>query len=328
MSDSAASHESTRTVVVAIVTNLAIAVAKFAVAAITGSAAMTAEAIHSLVDTLNEAILFVGIRRSRKPPNERHPFGYGRELYFGTLVVAVAIFGLGGGLTIYEGVERVLTPHPLENAFWSYVVLAVAFVLESVSWVVSYRAVMREANGRSAIATIRASKDPTTFTVLIEDSAALVGLAIAFVGTFLGHVLGNVYADGIASIAIGVVLVAVSYFLVGESRALLVGESAKPETLAAIRAIVAGDTTVLELERAIAMQLAPETVVVFMNVRFRDELSAAEVARAIRRIEGAIRDVERSVATIFIEPSPPERDGTTDAFPHATARPQIAGDPY
>lgn len=322
MSESSAG-ESTVTVLVAIATNLAIAVAKAVVAALTGSAAMTAEAIHSLVDTLNEAILYLGIRRSRKAPNERHPFGYGRELYFWTLVVAVVIFGVGGGVTIVEGVERLVAPHALEDAFWTYVVLGVSFVLESVSWTVSYRAVMQDSNGGSVLATIRESKDPTTFTVLIEDSAALVGLALAALGTFVGHATGNRSIDGITSIAIGLVLLSVSMFLVGESRALLVGESARRETIVSIRAIVVADRDVAALERAIAMQLAPQTILVFLNVCFDSHLSARDVVAAIERIEAAIRRRHTDVATIFIEPTDLESPSNRTAFPDAMARADI-----
>lgn len=316
------SRESSTTVVVAISVNLAIAAAKATVAAITGSAAMTAEAIHSFVDTANEGILLFGIRRSHREPNERHPFGYGRELYFWTLLVAVLIFGVGGGVTILEGIDRLIHPHELEDAFWTYVVLGVAFALESSSFVVSYRAVMHESRGRSVLATIHASKDPTTFTVLVEDSAALVGLAIAFVGTVLGHVLHNRFIDGIASIAIGLVLASVSIFLVSESRALLVGESPERETIDAIRVLVMQDEAVVGVERAIATQLAPHTIVLFLNVHFREDFSLETVVAAIQRIEATIREHHADVATIFIEPVSPGTAGSVD-LPSATARRSI-----
>ncbi len=283
---------------------------------------MAAEAIHSFVDTANEGILLFGIRRSRREPNEQHPFGYGRELYFWTLLVAVLIFGVGGGVTILEDVDRLVHPHDLEDALWTYVVLGVAFALESSSFVVSYRAVMRDSHGRSVLATIHASKDPTTFTVLVEDSAALVGLTIAF-GTVLGHVLQNRYVDGIASIAIGLVLASVSIFLVSESRALLVGESAEPGTIDAIRALVTQDDAVVGVERSIAMQLAPHTIVLFLNVHFNDDLSLATVIAAIQRVETTIRKHHADVATILIEPTLPASPGSGELRP-ATARRSIA----
>ncbi|GAC1305697.1 MAG: cation diffusion facilitator family transporter [Vulcanimicrobiaceae bacterium] len=295
--------ESLTTVVVAIAVNLAIALAKGIVAFLSGSAAMTAEAIHSLVDTANEAILLFGIRRSKLPANDRHPFGYGQELYFWTLVVAVCIFGIGGGMTIFEGIERTISPHRLENPMWSYVVLGTSFALESLSWIVSYRAVMRDGGGLSVLGAIRASKDPTIFTVLLEDSAALVGLAIAFVGTLLGHVLGNVYIDGIASIAIGAVLCVVAVFLVAESRGLLIGESAKPETIRAIHEIVSADRAVASIERALTVQLGPASVLLTIDLRFRHGLSGAETVAAIGRIERAIRTTLPEVTSIFIEAS-------------------------
>ncbi|GAC1526687.1 MAG: cation diffusion facilitator family transporter [Vulcanimicrobiaceae bacterium] len=268
---------------------------------LTGSAAMLAEGIHSAVDTGNEALLLLGHARSKKAADHTHPFGYGRELYFWSLLVAVVIFGMGGGMAIVVGFDRVLSPRPLDDPLWTYVVLGIAFVLESVSFTVAYRDVRRGAGTRTTLSIVRASKDPMTFTVLLEDSAALVGLIIAFLGTFLGHVWGNVYLDGVASILIGVVLAAVATFLVSETRSLLVGESAEPEVVERIRAIAGARPSVEVVRRALTMQLAPNEILLNLDVRFRAGLSGEAIVTAIGEIE---RDIQRAipdVTRIFIE---------------------------
>lgn len=198
--------ESKTAVIAAIVGNLAIAVAKFAAAGFSGSAAMLSEAIHSLVDAGNDALMLYGIRRSAKPPDHDHPFGYGHELYFWTLVVGVLIFAVGGGMSIVSGVLHIVNGKAAEADVWNYAVLGVAAVFESISWYFGLRAFRKEQAGRGVIETIKVSKDPTTFSVLLEDSAALVGLAFAFVGIYLSATLGMPWLDGASSIAIGVLL--------------------------------------------------------------------------------------------------------------------------
>jgi len=195
-------QESTVTVVTAIAANLAIAVAKGIAAVATGSAAMTAEAIHSVVDSANEVLLLVGLRRAQKPPDAQHPFGYAPELYFWTFVVAVVIFGLGGGLTIVEGLDRLRDPHPPSNPLWNYVVLSVAFVFETISFVVAVRQLRRDEPGVSLFSAVKSSKDPSVFAIVLEDAAALIGLAVAFAGTVVTQTTGDGRADGVASIAI------------------------------------------------------------------------------------------------------------------------------
>src|SRR5215211_3109089 len=198
--------ESLTAIFAAIIGNLLIAVTKFTAAFFTGSSAMLSEGIHSVVDTGNGVLMLVGIRKSQKPPDEEHPFGHGRELYFWSLVVAFSIFAVGGGISIYEGITHILHPTSIENVVWSYAVLGASFIFEGITWFFGWRAFAKTRRGRSVFDAIRRSKDPTSFTVLLEDSAALAGLVVAFAGVFLGHEFGMAYFDSIASIVIGILL--------------------------------------------------------------------------------------------------------------------------
>src|SRR5512139_46369 len=221
----------------AIGANLAIAATKFTVAAFTGSSAMLSEAIHSTVDTGNGLLLLWGLRQSRQPASELHPYGHGRELYFWSLIVAVLIFGLGGGVSFYEGVMHLRHPAPLHEPFWNYVVLGAAALFEGISFTIAWREFRGEVRGRPLWQALRSSKDPTTYTVLAEDGAALAGLFIAAVGIWLAHAFDRPELDGAASMLIGLLLAGVAVLLVREARGLLVGEGIRPETAEAIHQI-------------------------------------------------------------------------------------------
>ena len=286
----------------AIVGNLGIAVAKFVAAAFTGSSSMLAEGIHSSVDTGNDALLIVGLRRSRRPPDENHPFGHGKELYFWTLLVAVFIFGVGGGMGIYEGITHLLHPKPLEDPTWNYVVLGVAALLEGTTWTIALRNFLKSKPPKVGIfRAIRISKDPTVFSVLFEDSAALAGLLLAFLGVFLGHRLGNPYLDGAASIGIGLVLAVVAAWLAWESKGLLVGERAGADEVRRIRDVLAADPDVATARPPMTMHLGPEQILVNLDVNFRDGLTADGIEAAVRRIESAIREKVPRANRIYIE---------------------------
>jgi len=285
----------------AIAGNLAIAVMKFGAAAVTGSSAMLSEGIHSLVDTGNGGLLLLGIRLSKKPPDTAHPFGYGKELYFWTLVVAFLIFGVGGGISIYEGILHVVQPRPLEDPTWSYVVLGLAFVFEAIVLVIALKQFLGLKGDRGIWQSIRTSKDPTTFVVVFEDAAALLGLMVAFVGTYLAHRFENPRLDGISSILIGTLLCAVAGFLGYESKSLLVGEGADPRTLENVRALAEADAAVERIERPLTMHFGPNTVLLTLNVRFRGDVSASEVEAAVLRVEKAIQDKYPEMEHIFIE---------------------------
>lgn len=293
--------ESKPAILAAIAGNLALAATKFAAAAFTGSSAMLSEAIHSSVDTGNGVLLLVGIRLSRRPADDDHPFGHGLDLYFWTLIVAISIFGIGGGVSVYEGILHVLNPEPLTEVAWNYVVLGCGVVFEGVSWLFALRGFAAAKGRRGVWETIRDTKDPTLFAVLLEDSAALLGLLVAFLGIFFGRLLDNPHLDGAASITIGLILMAVAWILALESRKLLLGESADPEVVDSIHEIVVGDPAVERARRPLTMHLGPHEVLVNLDVQFRKTLTADEIEQAVDRLETAIRRRHPDVARIFVE---------------------------
>ncbi|MES2936787.1 MAG: cation diffusion facilitator family transporter [Pseudomonadota bacterium] len=291
----------------AMAANAAIAATKFAVAAATGSSAMLSEGIHSLVDTGNGALLLVGVHRSKSPASAEHPFGHGKELYFWSLIVGVLIFGLGGGISFYEGVLHVLHPKPLEDAFWNYVVLAAAAVFEGASFAVAWRQFTAERGTVPVWRALRASKDPATYTVLAEDGAALLGLAIAAIGVFASHRLGMPRLDGVASMAIGLLLAGVAVLLIRESRGLLIGEGIQHETAQAIRELARREPLVHEVGPLLSMYVGAEDVLVTFALVFAPDAPAAEVAACIVRIEAAVRERFPKIRRIYIEPVAPKQ---------------------
>jgi len=296
-------HGSGRPIAVygAVVANLGIALAKFVAAAITGSSAMLSEGIHSLVDTGNQALLLVGIRRSKLPPDDTHDFGHGKELYFWSLVVAIVLFGVGGGLAFYEGIQHVLDPHPIESPIVSYVVLILAFALEASSWTIALRELRAQGTSGSLRRQVLASKDPSVVTVLLEDSAALLGLIAAFVGILLAELTGDPRFDGIGSIVIGGILTVVAFFLAAESRGLLVGERADNEVVNRIRRVIAFDDGVKEVVDVKTMHLGPNEVLVNATVRFVSR-SAADVEATIVRVKRALVETDGRLTYVTIEP--------------------------
>src|SRR5262245_35440245 len=293
--------ESTKVIYAAIATNLAIAATKFTAAIFTGSSAMISEGIHSLVDTGNGGLMLLGVRRSRKPADAQHPFGYGKELYFWTLIVAIVIFAVGGGVSAYEGLLHILHPKPFGNPLWNYMVLGVAFVFEGYSFLVALKAFQSEKGQQSVWQSIATSKDPTTYTVLFEDSAALAGLLIAFGGVFFAHKLNSPYFDGAASIVIGIILAVVAVVLAYESKGLLVGEAVDPETLKNIRRLAESDPRVEKVKNALSMHFGPHTILLAMDLQFRENLSANEVENSVDVLEEKIRRHYRDIKHIFIE---------------------------
>lgn len=285
----------------AIAGNFAIAVTKFIAASVSGSSAMLTEGIHSLVDTGNGLLLLLGIRLSERPADEEHPFGYGLERYFWTLIVAILIFGLGGGISIYEGIQHLRHPNPLTDPTMNYIVLGFAVVFEGIAWVLALRGFLQMKGSAGVWATIRSSKDPTSFAVLFEDTAALLGLFVAFVGIFVGHWLGNPYFDGAASIVIGLILTSVASVLIYETRGLLIGESAKPEVIASIRELAQADKAVDKIRRPLTIHFGPDQVLLALDVQFRDELTSDEVEQAVDRLEEAIRTRHPEIRHIFLE---------------------------
>lgn len=285
----------------AIAGNLAIAAVKLTAAAVTGSSAMISEAIHSLVDTGNGALLLFGTRRATRPPDAEHPFGHGKELYFWSFVVAILIFALGGGMSIYEGIEHIRRPVPMRNPAWNYAVLGSALLFESLSFAVAFREFRKARRGGGIWDEIRASKDPSLFTVLFEDSAAIAGLAVALVGVTLGHWLDNPYFDGGASVIIGLILGAVAVLLARECRGLLIGEALRPAVAEEVRRIVLDDPAVLEVTQMLSMHLGPHDVLLTLGARFEPGLDSTGVVDAVERIESRIKDRYPGIRRIYIE---------------------------
>lgn len=281
--------------------NLAIAITKFGAAWYTGSSAMMSEGVHSLVDTGNGVLLLWGIRQAALPADERHPFGRGKELYFWSLIVAVLIFALGGGISIYEGIIHVVKPEPTNDPWVNYVVLALAFLFEGAAWWVAFSAFTKLKGPLGYLEAVRQSKDPTTFTILFEDSAAMLGLLAAFVGVLAGQLLDLPILDGVASIVIGLILCVVAVFLAYESKGLLIGEGLDDRTRSDILKFVEGDPDVSRLERALSMHFGPMDVLLTLEIVFRSDLSAAQTALAIERLDRAIRAAHPEVRHIFVE---------------------------
>ena len=296
------SPSSKRVVYAAIIANLAIMICKYVAAFFTRSSAMLAEAFHSSADTLNEFLLLIGMKRSERPADELHPFGHGKELYFWSLIVAVFIFGVGGGFSIYDGILRIVHLTLSGPAKWNYIVLAVSVMFEGYSWVISRRVMMSRKRAQESLwHYIRRSKDPTVFTVFLEDSVALAGIAIAFVGIFLSELLHNPYLDPAASILIGLLLAAVAIVLAKESGALLLGESANPERTAHIKDIILAHQKVDAVGDIFTMQLGPEQVLLNVDIRFKPGMTTEEIESTIDRIECEIREKEPFIKRIFIE---------------------------
>ncbi|HEX7005280.1 MAG TPA: cation diffusion facilitator family transporter [Trueperaceae bacterium] len=299
----AGGHGSTGAVYAALAANFGIAVVKFVAAVFTGSSAMFSEGIHSLVDTGNQGLILLGIKRGRKPADREHPFGHGKELYFWSLIVAMLLFSLGGGLAIYEGIHHITAP-PAEDTggpLWNYVVLGIALVFESFAWVMAYRTLTAESNGESFLGAVRSSKDPAVYTVLAEDTAAGLGLVIAFLGVYLSHALDMPVLDGVASLLIGIMLAGVAVFLVVESRGLLIGERADPATVEGVKRIASREPNVDTVHEVLTMHLGPNDILVNFDISFAEGTSSVEAARTIGRIEAEIRQAYPKVDRIFIE---------------------------
>ena len=297
-----ATRESKGVIYAAIIANIAIAVCKFAAAAVTGSSAMLAEAFHSTADTGNELLLLWGIKRSARPPDSLHPYGHGKVLYFYSLLVAVYIFGVGGGLAVHEGVSHLKHPEIPSHPGWNYAVLALAAVFDFYSWRISYRELRaRKDPNESTWDEIKGGKDPTVFTVFLEDSAGLFGVFLAFLAIFLGRQFNNPYLDPIASIVIGLVLAVLAVFLGRESGALLVGERTNRARIEHLNEIIRADPAVEEVGDLLTMQLGPEQVLLTVNIQFRRKLTLEQLESAIERIEARIRREQPSVQRIFIE---------------------------
>ena len=291
-----------KVVIVALAANLGIALAKFTAAAITGSSAILSEGIHSLVDTINEVLLLYGVTRAAKAPDKSHPFGYGRELYFWSFVVSLLVLALGAGVSCYEGVSHLLDPHAIESPLVNYLVIAVSFLFEGISFLFTLRRFRATKGDQGYFEAFRNSKDPGTFTVLFEDFAALVGLAIAFAGILGSQILRLPQLDGIASLGIGVVLAISSLLLARETKALLIGEPAERGIRESIIRIASADAAVRHANGVITSQLGPQQIVAALSAEFEDQLMTGDIEACVNRIEDAIKRAHPDIAVLFVKP--------------------------
>ncbi|MBK1725125.1 cation diffusion facilitator family transporter [Thiocystis violacea] len=315
MSSSSVENKQERPIAVygAMAANGVIAVAKGIAALFTGSSAMLSECIHSLVDTANEGLLLIGMKRATRTADQAHPFGYGKELYFWSLIVAIALFGIGGGLSFFEGLTHITGHAPDErgNVMWNYAVIGIALIAEGISWTIALREFLPSVKDKRLWQALRAAKDPTTVTVIFEDSAALAGLLFALAGVYLTEITGNPLWDGIASMMIGLTLASVALLLAYESRSLLIGEAADPQVIESIRRIAREDADVVEAGRPLTMHFGPDEVLLNLDVRFRSGLSSETIMGVVDRLERGIRDRHPEIKRIFIEAESLRREEET-----------------
>lgn len=286
----------------ALVANLLIASTKLTAAFVTGSSAMASEGIHSLVDTSNEVLLLLGLRKSQRPADDKRPFGYGKELYFWAFVVSLLFFALGGGFSIYEGIHHLLHPEPISNPVWNYLVLGIACIFDGISLITALREFNRQRGKTPFWKAVRQSKDPSTFVVLFEDSADVIGILLAFTGIVLSQILNNPYLDGVASILIGLLLTMVAVFLVRESRSLLMGESADNAELDEMIKMIESDNATLRVISHQSMYLAPEEVIVQLRVKFKPGVPSQEMVSVIHRLRTEIQQRYPHFRHVFVEP--------------------------
>ncbi|MFV0295606.1 MAG: cation diffusion facilitator family transporter [Hyphomicrobiaceae bacterium] len=314
---------SNKVVIAAFAGNGAIAIAKLLAAGWTGSAAMLSEAIHSIADTGNQALLLLGLRRSRRPADTRHPFGYAKELYFWAFVVAVLLFSLGSGVALYEGIDKLYHPHPASNPTVNFIVLGFAFCFEGASTVIAWREFNRRRGERGVVEALRGSKDPALYTVLLEDMAAITGIAVAVIGIAASYVLDWPEGDAIASIIIGLILAAVAAFMAIETKALLIGETVAPAMREKVRSLIGEemgrDGPVIAINELRTMHLGPESILIAASLDFRDDETAAGVAATIGRLDMRIKQQFPAVSHLFLEVQKPTQPPGTGVPVHTPA---------
>lgn len=302
--------------------NCAIAIAKFIAAAISGSSAMLSEGVHSLVDTLNEVLLLYGLHRSEKTPDTTHPFGYGRELYFWSFIVALLVFAAGAGVSAYEGIQHIRRPEPATNHLVSYLVLGVSVLFEGGSWLVALREFRSTKGKLGYFEAFRRSKDPSTFTVLLEDTAALLGLGFALLGLLGAQLLHMPVLDGIASLGISAVLAVTAFLLARETKGLLIGEPAHPSVAQALLDLANADGDLRNANGVTTMQMGPNQVVAMLSAEFEDDRTTPQIEACIARIETAARRQYPELTALFVKPQTPE---VFQARRAALAQPPPAG---
>ncbi|MDH5711197.1 MAG: cation diffusion facilitator family transporter [Gammaproteobacteria bacterium] len=295
------SSGSKKVIYAALAGNTLIAITKFTAAAITGSSAMLSEGIHSLVDTGNQILLLHGMKQAQKPADEHFPFGHGKEIYFWSFIVAMLIFALGGGISIYEGIVHIQHPEAISNPMINYIVLGLAILFEGAAWWLALREFSRAKGKWGYVEAIQRAKDPSIFVVLFEDSAAMLGLLVALVGIALSQATGILYFDGIASVLIGFILISTAVWLAYETKGLLIGESANSIIIKDIRDIVNSNSFVECVNEVLTMHMGPDFILVNISVNFRDDSTAGEIETVIAGIDQRIKLTHPQIKRIFIE---------------------------
>jgi len=282
--------------------NLAIALTKFAAAFFTGRSALLSDGVHSLVDTGNGGLLLYGMHRAARPADSTHPLGYARELYFWSFIVALLVFALGAGVSFYEGIVHIMAPEPVANVKVNYVVLGLSFLFEGSSWLVALKEFRREKGKQGWLQAVQSSKDPSVYTVLFEDSAALLGLIVAFAGILAAEQLEMPELDGAASIGIALILGATAIFLARESKGLLIGEPASPEVQKKVLAIAQQDPAVQRANGVLTVHMGPQEIVAGLSIEFEDHLTAPEIEACVERIEARLKKEMPEITRLFVKP--------------------------
>lgn len=292
---------SKKVIYAALAGNTLIAITKFIAAFMTGSSAMLSEGIHSLVDTGNQGLLLYGMKKAAQPADKNFPFGYGKEIYFWSFVVAILIFALGGGISIYEGIHHLLQPQPATNPLINYLVLSLAMLFEGAAWLFALREFKHHKGESGYIKAVNQTKDPSVIVVLFEDSAALLGLLVAFVGVALTHLTGNPYYDGSASVIIGFILLGTATWLARETKSLLIGESADPEIVRGIEEIVQKNSIIEGVNEVLTMHMGPDFILVTLSADFVDSASAADVEQQVAKLDQQLKSRFPRIKRVFIE---------------------------
>ena len=292
---------SKKVIYAALIGNGLVAVTKFVASAITGSSAMMSEGIHSVVDTGNQMLLLLGLRRAKKPADERFPFGHGKEVYFWSFVVAMLIFAVGAGVSLYEGVHHILHPEPIESPYVNYIVLALAMVFEGAALYFALTEFTKAKGKWGYLEAVKKGKDPTNFVVLFEDSAAMLGLIVAFLGVLLTHITGNLIFDGLASIVIGLILGGTAIWLAYETKSLLIGESANLGVVREIKKLVANYPYVEHVNEVLTMHMGPKFILANLSVDFKNDVRAADLEAAVAGLDRLIKQNCPDVQRVFIE---------------------------
>lgn len=288
-------------IIAALIGNALISITKFVAASITGSSAMMSEGIHSLVDTGNQVLLLYGLKRAAKPPDADFPFGYGKEIYFWCFIVAILIFALGGGISIYEGIGHIQHPEPISNPMVNYIVLGLAMIFEGAAWYFAFREFNRVKGRWGYLEAIQRAKDPSIFVVLFEDSAAMLGLMVAFIGVLLTQTTGILVFDGIASVIIGLILIGTAVWLAYETKGLLIGESANQSVIRGIRDTLEAKSNIEHVNEVLTMHMGPDFILANISVDFADAISARQVETDIAAIDRTIKQKYPQIKRVFLE---------------------------